>query len=152
GGDPARMQAIIEREVTHMARVVGDLLDISRANTGKLRLERRKVDLAEVVDAAIDACRPAMDLRLQRFSVHMPAHAASVDGDPMRLVQVLGNLLDNASKYTPEAGRIELAVALLDDTVAISVSDSGIGMSAQALEEVFEPFVQDGHAIGFNGV
>lgn len=152
GGDPARMQAIIEREVTHMARVVSDLLDVSRANTGKLRLERRTVDLAGVVDAAIDACRPAMDMRLQHLGVQLPSRAATVDGDPVRLVQVLGNLLDNASKYTPEGGRIGLALALLGDTVAISVSDSGIGISAEALPDVFEPFVQDGHAIGFNGV
>ncbi|WP_202845258.1 diguanylate cyclase domain-containing protein [Luteimonas saliphila] len=152
GGDPARMQAIIEREVTHMARVVSDLLDISRANTGKLRLERCTVDLAGIVDAAIDACRPAMDMRLQQLTVQLPVRAVAVDGDPVRLVQVLSNLLDNASKYTPEAGRIGLSVAVLGDTVAITVADSGIGISAEALPDVFEPFVQEGHAIGFNGV
>lgn len=150
-GDPVRMQAIIEREVTRMARVVSDLLDISRANTGKLRLERRVVDLAEIVDAAVDACRPAMDMRLQRFAVQTPSQALALDVDPVRLVQVLSNLLDNASKYTPEGGEIGLAVAIVGDTVEMTVSDSGIGISAEALPEVFDPFVQDGHAIGFNG-
>jgi diguanylate cyclase (GGDEF)-like protein len=152
GGDPARMQAIIEREVTHMARVVSDLLDISRVHTGKLRLERCIADLAGMIDAAIDACRPAMDMRQQHFIVQLPARPAIVDGDPVRLVQVFSNLLDNASKYTPEGGQVVLAVTVLGDTVAISVSDSGIGISAEALPDVFEPFVQDGHALGFNGV
>jgi diguanylate cyclase len=151
-GDPSRMQLIIEREVTHMARLVGDLLDISRANTGKLRLERRIVDLTGIIDAAVDACRPAMDLRLQRFTAQLPSRAIAVDGDPVRLVQVLSNLLDNASKYTPENGEIGLAVAMLGDAVEMTVFDSGIGISAEALHDVFEPFVQDRHAIGFNGV
>lgn len=151
-GDPARMQAIIEREVTHMARVVSDLLDISRANTGKLRIERRVADLTGIIDAAIDACRPAMDMRLQRFKVQLPSHAIAVDCDPVRLVQVLSNLLDNASKYTPESGEIGLAVAMVGDALEITVSDSGIGISTEALPDVFEPFMQDGHAIGFNGM
>lgn len=150
--DPVRMQAIIEREVTRMSRVVGDLLDVSRANTGKLRLERRVADLAGIVDAAAVASGPAMELRRQRFTVQLPARAVALDVDPVRLVQVLGNLLDNASKYTPEGGEIDLAVAIVGDAVEMTVSDSGIGISAEVLPEVFEPFVQDGHAIGFNGV
>ena len=149
--DPARMQAIIEREVTRMSRVVGDLLDISRANTGKLRLERRVVDLAEIIDATVDACRPTMDMRLQRFTLQLPARPLAMDADPVRLVQVFSNLLDNASKYTPEGGGIDLVVAIVGDAVEITVSDSGIGISAEALPAVFEPSVQDGHAIGFNG-
>ena len=149
--DPARMQAIIEREVTRMARVVGDLLDVSRANTGKLRLERRVVDLAEIINATIDACRPTMDMRLQRFTLRLPERAIAMDADPVRLVQVFSNLLDNASKYTPEGGGIDLTIAIVGDAVEITVSDSGIGISAEALPAVFEPFVQDGHAIGFNG-
>jgi diguanylate cyclase (GGDEF)-like protein len=150
--DPARMRAIIEREVTHMARVVSDLLDISRANTGKLRLERRVADLTGIIDAAVDACRPAMDTRLQRFTVQLPSRAIAVDGDPVRLVQVLSNLLDNASKYTPESGEIGLVVAMVGDAVEMIVSDSGIGISDEALPDVFEPFMQDRHAIGFNDV
>ena len=149
--DPARMQGIIDREVTRMARVVGDLLDVSRANTGKLRLERRVVDLAEIINATIDACRPTMDMRLQRFTLRLPERAIAMDADPVRLVQVFSNLLDNASKYTPEGGGIDLTIAIVGDAVEITVSDSGIGISAEALPAVFEPFVQDGHAIGFNG-
>ena len=84
--------------------------------------------------------------------MQLPARAVALDVDPVRLVQVLGNLLDNASKYTPEGGEIDLAVAIVGDAVEMTVSDSGIGISAEVLPEVFEPFVQDGHAIGFNGV
>lgn len=100
------MQAIIERQVTHMARLVGDLLDVSRVNTGKLRLERRVVEMAGLIDQAVDACRPAMDRRLQHFRVHVPSCALEVHGDPVRLAQILSNLLDNASKYTPNGGEI----------------------------------------------
>jgi len=146
-----RMQAIIERQVAHMARLVGDLLDVSRVNTGKLRLERRPMDLAVVIDEAVDACRPAMATRLQRFDVQMPAGALAVHGDADRLAQVFSNLLDNASKYTPVGGAIGLRVQVADETIVIAVSDSGIGITDEALPHVFDPFVQDTHAIGFNG-
>jgi diguanylate cyclase len=146
-----RVQAIIERQVAHMTRLVGDLLDVSRVNTGKLRLERCAVEMIEVIDEAVDACRPAMDARLQNFGVRLPTGALEVHGDPVRLAQVLSNLLDNASKYTPDGGEIGLAVGVIDNAMVITVSDSGIGITAEALPKVFEPFVQDAHAIGFNG-
>jgi len=147
-----RVQAIIERQVAHMSRLVGDLLDVTRVNTGKLRLERRVVDMAGIIDEALDACRPAMDTRLQHFGIHVPSCAVEVHGDPVRLVQILSNLLDNASKYTPDGGNIGLSVVVVDDAIVMTVSDSGIGISAETLPSVFEPFVQDPHAIGFNGV
>lgn len=146
-----RYQGIIEQEVEHMLRLVNDLLDISRMNTGKLRLERQVVDLASIIDDAVDACRPAMDTRMQRFSVQVPARALEVDGDPVRLAQVLRNLLDNASKYTPKGGEIGLSVTVEGDAIVMTVSDSGIGIAADALSRVFEPFAQEPHAIGFSG-
>ncbi len=147
-----RMQSIIERQVTHMTRLVGDLLDLSRVHTGKLRLERERVDLADVIAEAIDACQPAMDARKQHFDVQVPSGPLVVDGDHVRLAQVLSNLLDNASKYTPNGGDIGLRVEVLDDAVVLRVTDSGIGITAEALPDVFDPFVQDPHATGFNGV
>jgi diguanylate cyclase (GGDEF)-like protein len=147
-----RYQAIIEHEIEHMVRLVSDLLDVSRADTGKLRLERQAVDMAGIIDEAIDACRPAMDTRLQFFSVKAPGSAMKLHGDPVRLAQILRNLLDNASKYTPNGGRIELSVAVVDKAIELTVSDNGIGITDEALPKVFEPFVQDKHAIGFNGV
>lgn len=147
-----RYQAIIESEVEHMVRLVSDLVDMSRVNTGKLRIEREMVDLAGIIDEAVAACRPAMDTRLQHFSVQAPVRAIELYADPVRLAQVLRNLLDNASKYTPNGGEIGLSVAVIDGAVEVSVSDSGIGITAEALPKVFDPFVQDKHAIGFNGV
>ena len=112
---------------------------------------RVRIDIAAVVDAAIEACRPAMDTRLQRLTVHLPTSALEVHGDAARLVQVLGNLLDNASKYTPDGGEIRLSVQARGDSVVVAVTDNGIGISAESLPRIFEPFVQDTQAIGFNG-
>jgi diguanylate cyclase (GGDEF)-like protein len=146
-----RMQAIIERQVAHMSRLIGDLFDASRVSTGKLRLERQRVDMTTIIDEAIAICRPAMDIRLQHFGVLVPARALEVDGDPVRLVQVISNLLDNASKYTPDGGEIALSVVAANDAMVINVSDTGIGISGEALPRIFEPFMQDAHATGFNG-
>lgn len=146
-----RLQAIIERQVVHMSRLVSDLLDVSRANTGKLRLERVPTDLGGIIEQAADACRPTMDARRQRFDVRLLARVLEVNGDPVRLTQVFSNLFDNASKYTPVGGEIELSVAVVDDAVVTTVSDNGIGISADALPHVFAPFAQDAQAIGFNG-
>lgn len=145
-----RVQAIIERQVRHMTRLVGDLLDVSRVQTGKLRLEPVWTDMIDVIDTAVETSRPAMDTRLQNFSIQMPARLPELFADPVRLVQVFSNLLDNASKYTPDGGEIRLTVVPLGNDLVITVFDSGIGISAEVLPMVFEPFVQDTHAIGFN--
>jgi diguanylate cyclase (GGDEF)-like protein len=145
-----RLQAVIERQVDHVARLVGDLLDLSRFNAGKLRLKRRVVDVCALVPEALDTCRPAMDARLQSLRVELPPTALFVDGDPVRLVQVLSNLLDNASKYTPDKGTIQLALRAAGADVEVTVIDDGIGIRAEALPNVFHPFVQDTHATNFN--
>ena len=147
-----RYQTIIENEIEHMVAVINDLLDVSRAETGKLRIVRQTVDLGRVVAAAVEACRPAMDGRGQHFSIEVPAQAIKLDADPVRLVQILRNLLDNASKYTPASGEIALSVAVVGESAVIRVSDNGIGITAAALGNVFEPFTQEVHAMRFNGV
>lgn len=145
-----RMQAVIEQQVAHMSRLVSDLLDFSRVNTGKLTLQCQLLDMAGIIDQAIGACRPAMDTRLQHLGIYVPAGALWVYGDPIRLAQILINLLDNASKYTPQGGEIELSAWTEDATLAISISDSGIGVTSEALPNIFEPFMQDTQATGFN--
>jgi signal transduction histidine kinase len=145
-----RLQTIIERQVVHMARLVDDLLDVSRAHTGKLRLERSVVLLSVVIAESIEASRPAMDVRLQHFSLTLPSRALSVDGDPMRLTQILTNLLDNASKYTPKEGEISLALSEADGCAVIVVSDSGIGIPAESLPGVFALFAQAPDAVHYN--
>ncbi|MBC7414801.1 MAG: diguanylate cyclase [Herminiimonas sp.] len=146
-----RLQDIIERQVGHLASLVEDLLDVARVRTGKLRLVRGAVDLIAVIELAVETSSPAIEARHQRFRMQLPAAPVTLHGDPVRLTQVLTNLLDNASKYTPELGEIDLTVTVATDTVAIAVTDTGIGISADALTHVFEPFVQESHAIGFNG-
>lgn len=146
-----RMQALIEGQVQHMSRLVDDLLDVSRASTGKLRLECRIVDVVPIIHEAIEVCRPVMNTRQLHFTVELPTCALSVDGDPVRLAQILGNLLGNAAKYTPSGGHVTLAVTARDNVLEMNIRDDGIGISAQALPFIFEPFVQDVHAIGFNG-
>lgn len=146
-----RMRAIIDRQVIQMTRLVNDLVDFTRVGTGKLRIARELVDIVDIVDAAIDLSRPAMDTRLQSLVVEVPSCALQLQADPVRLTQVLSNLLDNASKYTPNGGEIRISVAQVDDALMVTVSDRGIGMTAEALPTVFEPFVQDAHAITFNG-
>ena len=147
-----RLQGVIERQVVHMARLVNDLLDLSRVNTGKLRLEFSTVELASIVDDVVDACRPAMERRAQGFELQMAASTIALRCDPVRLAQVLGNLLDNASKYTPDSGQIRMMVAVVDGAVEMTVTDTGIGITADTLPHVFEPFVQDAHATAFNTV
>lgn len=146
-----RLQAIIERQVKHLSRMVADLFDVSRVSTGKLRLEMQSVDMAAIIAEAVDTCRPAMDLRSQHFAVYVPARALNVNGDPVRLAQVLCNLLDNASKYTPEGGAIRLSAVVVDSVLVVTVSDNGIGIPASGLGSVFDPFVQDPRAVVFNG-
>ena len=146
-----RAHAVIERQVVHMSRLVDDLLDVTRVSTGKLRLEWAQVDLVEIIDQVVDACRPAIDTRLQRFTTQLPPEGVGIHGDPIRLAQIVRNLIDNASKYTPEGGQLALTLLAFDDTVELSVADNGIGITAEALPRVFEPFVQDEHATVFNG-
>jgi diguanylate cyclase (GGDEF)-like protein len=146
-----RVQGIIEQQVSRVTRLVGDLLDVSRAQAGRFRLVRQPVDLADPIGQAVESCQTAMRTRGQKLEVRVPPGALRVDGDPVRLVQILCNLLDNASKYTPVGGDIRLGVAAAEGDVVLTVTDNGIGITAEALPRIFEPFVQDSHAVGFNG-
>jgi signal transduction histidine kinase len=145
-----RMRELIEGQVQHISQLVDDLLDVSRVSTGKLRVERRKVDMLYILRSAIDACGPVMRAKNQHFEAHLPDGPLTVSGDPGRLAQILNNLLANSAKYTPVGGRIVLSVTVAD-ALRISIGDNGIGVSAKALPFIFDPYVQDEHAIGFNG-
>lgn len=146
-----RMQALIEGQVQHMSRLVDDLLDVSRASTGKLRLDCRIVDMVQIIHQAIEVCSPVMTAHHLHFSAELPECALAMNGDPVRLTQILGNLLGNAAKYTPSGGNVTLSVSAEADVLQMSICDNGIGISAQALPFIFDPFVQDVHAVGFNG-
>ncbi len=142
----ARLQATIKGQVAHMSRLINDLVDGSRLATGNFRIERTLVELVPLLDLAIETSRPRIETRRQRFDCVMPSGEVKVLGDPIRLVQVFGNLLDNASKYTPEGGEIALEVTRGAGSVAVCVRDNGIGITEEALLKVFELFVRDVHA------
>lgn len=142
----ARLQGILRRQVTHMAKLIDDLLDDSHSSAGKFRLDCRRAGLAGILDQAIETSRPAMELRRQRFTKQLTSRPLDVYGDPMRLVQVFSNLLSNASKYTPAGGAITLSVEPLASEVSITVSDNGIGIPAETLPDVFSLFAQDARA------
>ena len=146
-----KVQGIIETQVGNLTRLVEDLLDVSRVSSGKLRMAMVSVDMNALIDDVVQASRPSMDTRLQLFDVQLASGALTVTGDPVRLAQVLGNLLDNASKYTPEGGKIRLEAAAKGDQLVLVVSDNGIGITEQAVATIFDPFVQEQHATLFNG-
>ncbi len=152
--DPGQLGVVLERQVAHMVRLIDDLMDASRAATGKLHVRWAQVDLAQVFAHVVDICQPAMDGRTQRFTAYVPGGPNIVDGDGVRLTQVFANLLQNASKYTPRGGAIVLTftVEAIDKrtrVAVIKIADNGIGITPEALPMIFEPFVQDPHAIGF---
>ena len=143
----ARLQAIIERQVTHMTRLVEDLVEGSRVSVGKLRLECATVDIVELLDLAVQTCRPRMQERDQTMILDFGTEAMPAYGDPVRLVQVFCNLLDNASKYTPMGGTITLSASSSDDMLTITFKDNGVGIPPLALESIFDLFVQDDQAL-----
>jgi len=145
-----RMRELIESQVQHISQLVDDLLDVSRASTGKLRINRSDIDMIQILNGAIDACSPVMSAQKQHFDAHLPDSVLIVNGDSGRLAQILHNLLANAAKYTPVGGSIKLSVTVEADVLRISISDNGIGVTAKALPFIFDPYVQDAHAIGFN--
>jgi signal transduction histidine kinase/DNA-binding response OmpR family regulator len=132
-----------DRQVRHLARLVGDLVDVSRIRTGKVELRREPVDLARIVDDAVSAIEPLAREQRHELAVDLPLRSILVDADAVRLTQVVENLLHNAAKYTDAGGHIRLAVAEEEDgAVVIRVSDDGMGIAADLLPRVFDTFVQ----------
>jgi PAS domain S-box-containing protein len=133
---------VISRQVQHMALLLDDLLDISRITRGTLELRPEMTELKAVVDAAVETARPAIETRRHAFSVELPPPPVHFVADPLRLSQVLANLLTNAAKYTDPEGSIRLRARALDDLITISVVDTGVGIPKEALENVFAMFSQ----------
>jgi PAS domain S-box-containing protein len=135
-------QAIAERQVEHLVRLIDDLMDVSRISQGKLALKREPVELAKILDAAVDAARPQFEERRHSLTVDLPDRPVYLDADVTRLVQVFGNLLNNACRYTEPGGRISLSARADGDEVAVTIGDNGIGIPPNRLRDIFEPFVQ----------
>ena len=134
--------AIIARQVEHMTGLVDDLLDVSRVTRGLVSLSTQVLDLRKVIDDAAEQIRPLIATRRHTVVLDLPLEAATVKGDHKRLVQVVANLLNNANKYTPEGGRIELRLRQDDGEYVLTVTDDGIGMEPALVARVFDLFSQ----------
>jgi len=141
-------RGIIERQLGQLVHLVDDLLDVNRISQGKVELRKVDVDVAAVVRAAIETSRPLIDAARHTLAVQLPgAQSAIVNADPTRLGQVVANLLNNAAKYTPEGGHIDVCARCEAGEAVIAVSDDGVGISAEMLPRVFEMFAQVDHTM-----
>lgn len=138
---------LIGRQVEHLTHLVNDLLDVSRITRGKITLEKQPVALAAILDRAIEACAPSLDIRRQTLHSVPPPPEIWVEGDQVRLVQVVINLLDNAAKYSPEGSRIWLATETRSGEVGIRIRDEGLGIAADFLPVIFEVFAQSDRSL-----
>lgn len=142
---PARMyevSEIIERQVSHMSRLLDDLLDVSRVTRGLAALSFQQLDFKGLVAHAIEQARPQITLRKHHLTVDLPGQEALICGDATRIVQVVTNLLTNAARYTPEGGEIKLTVAVHDKDVELTLRDNGIGIEPELLPHIFDLFTQ----------
>lgn len=137
-----RVRGIVERQVMHLVRLIDDLLDVSRINAGKLELKKQKIAVQAFIDNAIEISQPQIEASGHALAIDLPGATLWAEVDQVRMAQVVGNLLDNAAKYTPEGGRIRLSVAQEDAHAVIRVSDNGIGIERDMLPRMFEMFGQ----------
>ncbi|HEX4611237.1 MAG TPA: PAS domain-containing sensor histidine kinase, partial [Urbifossiella sp.] len=134
---------MMERQLGHLVHLVDDLMDVSRVSRGKVALRLELLDLREVAGVAVETSRPTIEAHRHTLAVRLPDEPLSVSGDRTRLAQVLTNLLNNAAKYTPDEGRIEVTAGRQGDAVFVRVADTGMGIPAEMLAKVFELFAQD---------
>jgi two-component system CheB/CheR fusion protein len=138
----AQGRETIERQATHMARLLDDLLDMSRITRGAIELRRRPVDLRQAVEDSIEVARPMIEGVQHRLEISLPSSPVWIDADATRLAQIVGNLLQNAAKYTDPGGRIDVSVESDADHAVLRVADTGIGLAPEMRERVFELFSQ----------
>ena len=137
-----RAREVVERQALHQARLLDDLLDVSRITRGKIELRRRKLDLGVAVSEVVEATRPLSNAKAQTISVTLPEAPLFVDTDPTRLTQILTNLLNNAAKYTHAGGRITVSCRRDGEQAVIVVRDNGIGIPREMLSRIFDLFAQ----------
>jgi PAS domain S-box-containing protein len=150
------MRQTIERQSGQLARIIDELLDVNRVARGQFTIEKETLDLREILQRAIETSRPLIDARQHKLDVHMGSVPIPVHADPLRLQQVVVNLLNNAAKYTPSQGSITLIASAIDGHAEIRVRDTGKGIPRDALDRVFDLFIQlepnSGSALGGLGV
>jgi CheY-like chemotaxis protein len=133
---------VLDRQLRHMVRLLDDLLDVSRVGRGKITLRKAPVDLAQVVSAAVETSRPLIEAHHHKLMISLPEGPLFVEADPVRLAQVLSNLLNNAAKFTDDGGRIDLIAERVNAEMRLRVRDTGIGIPPDKLAQVFEMFAQ----------
>jgi two-component system CheB/CheR fusion protein len=133
---------VIDRQARQMARLLDDLLDVSRITRGKIQLQPQRLDLSSVLDHAVESCRGFMEQREHTLSVSRPDHPVFLVADATRLHQIIANLLSNAARYTEPGGRVTLSLTQEEGTAVLRVSDTGIGIDPDFLPHVFDLFVQ----------
>lgn len=138
----AQAREMMDRQLSHMVRLIDDLLDVSRITRNKMELRRSRVALAEVVSSAVEAAGPVIQEHAHELTVALPSEPVVLDADLTRLAQILSNLLTNSAKYTPRGGKIWLKAERSGVEAVISVQDTGIGIPAQALPKIFDMFSQ----------
>ena len=134
--------SIMQRQIDQMVRLVDDLLDVARISQNKLELRKELVDLAAVVRSAVDTSRPVIEASQNELSIELPSETTLLDADPVRLAQVVSNLLNNAARYSAPGGRISLTATTKDGELMLKVSDTGIGIQTEKLSQIFDMFVQ----------
>lgn len=138
----SQLQEVMDRQVNHMVRLVDDLLEIARIATGRIDLHRQRIDVATLIRNAVETSRPLIDSAQHHLTVSLPPHPLAIEGDMIRLSQVVSNLLNNSAKYTEPGGQIGLTVTSDGTEVTIAVRDNGIGISPETLPDVLNPFAQ----------
>jgi signal transduction histidine kinase len=137
-----RAREVIERQVQHLVCLIDDLLDVSRITRGMITLQRERVLIDAVVARAVETARPLIDARKHELALDLPEELLSVEGDPTRLVQIVGNILHNAAKFMEPGGRIVLSVSREDSYAVISVRDFGLGIQTELVSKIFDLFSQ----------
>ena len=140
--DMKRAAEVVGRQVQHVTRLINDLLDMERMDHGKLQLDLRPVDLCEIVTHTLESRRPDAERRHQSLTMHVTQEPVVVDADAVRLAQVVSNLVDNALKYTPDSGHINVDLTADGREAVIVVQDDGAGIPYDRVDSIFEPFVQ----------
>jgi signal transduction histidine kinase/ActR/RegA family two-component response regulator len=141
-GGAGRILDMMERQVNHVVRLVDDLLEVSRITRGKIELRKEEVELAAVVRSAVETCKWLLEDRQHQLAISLPAEPVFLEADPVRLSQVLANLLNNAAKYTQDRGQIWLTASCVGPHLEVTVRDTGIGIPANMLPKVFDLFTQ----------
>src|SRR5690348_788233 len=144
-GDPlfVKCRAMIEKQARHVTRIVDDLLDVSRLELGKVELRPKRIDLNECVAAAVEACAPMTSSRRHAVRLRPWTQPLPVCADPVRIEQVIGNLVVNAAKFTPDGGTIEVATRAAEGDALVSVADNGVGIKPEMLDSIFDLFTQE---------